>query len=206
MNDRSVIETVKARIDLVELVGQYVPLRRAGTNYVARCPFHDERTPSFNVSPDKGMYFCFGCKASGDAFRFYEQMEGASFGEALRALAERAGVEIPETRDPERIAEDRRQRDLSERLYAVCEAAAVYYERCLRDPEVPFGELARGALAERGVADEVVGRFRLGYAPARWDGLAEHLRSLRLSPADGELAGLLLAGQRGGTTTDFATV
>lgn len=196
MIDRSVVEQVRHRVDLVELVGQYVPLRRAGMNWIARCPFHEERTPSFNVSPERGFYFCFGCKASGDALRFYEQIEGVNFVEALRALAERAGVELPETRDPERIAEDRRQRDLGERLAHACEAAAAFFERSLLD--APYSELARDALAERGISDELVAKFRLGYAPARWDGLAEHLKSQKVSPADAELAGLLMPGRNGG--------
>jgi DNA primase len=194
--DRSVVDQVRQRTDLVELVGQYIPLRRAGMNWIARCPFHEERSPSFNVNAERGFYFCFGCKASGDALRFYEQIEGVNFVEALRALAERAGVELPETRDPERIAEDRRQRDVGERLAAACEAAAVYYEKCLVD--APYSELARGALSERGITDEVAARFRLGYAPARWEGLAEHLKAQRVSPADAELAGLLMSGRNGG--------
>ncbi len=196
MIDRSVVEQVRHRVDLVDLVGQYVPLRRAGLNWIARCPFHEERTPSFNVSSERGFYFCFGCKASGDALRFYEQIEGVNFVEALRALAEKAGVELPETRDPERIAEDRRQRDLGERLAHACEAATAFFERCLLD--APYSELARDALAERGISDELVAKFRLGYAPARWDGLAEHLKAQKVSPADAELAGLLMPGRNGG--------
>ncbi len=201
--DRGLIQTVRDRVDLVELVGQYVPLRRVGSRFVARCPFHQERTPSFSVSTEQGVYHCFGCKASGDAFRFYAEMEGLTFPEALRALAERVGVEVPETRDPERVAEDRRQRDVSERLYAVSEAAAVYFERCLYDPSVPFRELARLSLADRGISEETARAFRLGYAPARWDGLTEHLRGLRMSPADAELAGLLMPGRGGGSYDRF---
>jgi DNA primase len=200
VTDRSIIEQVRERTDIAELVGQYVPLRKVGTRFIARCPFHDEKTPSFSVSPDKGFYFCFGCKAAGDAIGFYQQLEGVTFPEALRALAERAGLEMPETRDPERIAEDRRQRDVTERLYAVCEAASLFFEQCLED--APFSELARGALEERGVSPEVAKQFRLGYAPAQWDGLALHLRAKRFSPADAELAGLLLPG-RGGSYDRF---
>lgn len=201
--DRGLIQTVRDRVDLVELVGQYVPLRRVGSRFVARCPFHQERTASFSVSAEQGVYHCFGCKASGDAFRFYAEMEGLTFPEALRALAERAGVEVPETRDPERIAEDRRQRDVSERLYAACEAAAVYFERCLADEAVPFSALARLSLVDRGISEETARAFRLGYAPARWDGLAEHLRAQRMSPADAELAGLLMPGRGGGSYDRF---
>lgn len=201
--DRGLIQTVRDRVDLVELVGQYVPLRRVGSRFVARCPFHQERTASFSVSAEQGVYHCFGCKASGDAFRFYAEMEGLTFPEALRALAERAGVEVPETRDPERIAEDRRQRNVSERLYAACEAAAVYFERCLADEAVPFSALARLSLVDRGISEETARAFRLGYAPARWDGLAEHLRAQRMSPADAELAGLLMPGRGGGSYDRF---
>ncbi len=196
MIDRSVVDQVRQRTDLVELVGQYMPLRRAGMNWIARCPFHEERTPSFNVNAERGFYFCFGCKASGDALKFYEQIEGVTFVEALRALAEKAGVELPETRDPERIAEDRRQRDVGERLAAACESAAAYFEKCLA--EAPYSELARDVLTERGISDELTARFRLGYAPARWDGLAEHLKAQKVSPADAELAGLLMPGRNGG--------
>ncbi len=196
MSDRATVDEVRRRVDIVELVGQYVPLRKAGANHVARCPFHDERTPSFSVNGDKGFYHCFGCKASGDVFTFYAQMEGVGFAEALRALAERSGVELPEIRDPERIAEDRRLRDLHERLHTVCEAAAVFYERCLTD--APSSELARGALDERGITAEITQRFRIGYAPAQWDALTDHLRTLKMSPADAETAGLLLPGRSGG--------
>jgi len=195
VTDRSVVNEVRSRTDIAELVGQYVPLRKVGARFVARCPFHEERTPSFHVSPDVGLYFCFGCKASGDALRFYEQMEGVNFPEALRVLAEKAGVQLPESRDPERIAEDKRLRDLGERLHTVCEAAAVYFEKCLLDE--PFSEIARAALEDRGISPEVSAQFRLGYAPARWDGLTEHLRELKLSPSDAETAGLLLPGRSG---------
>lgn len=195
--DRAVIDEIRQRVDLVETVGQYVPLKKMGHRYLARCPFHKEKTASFNVNPDLGIYHCFGCKASGDAFKFVAEMEGLTFPEVVRLLAERVGVEVPETRDPERVAEDRRQRDVTERLFAICEAAAAYFERCLYDNLEPFSELARGALLERGVSEETARAFRLGYAPARWDGLAEHLKGQRLSPGDAELAGLLLGGHSG---------
>lgn len=195
MIERSIVEQIRSRVDIAELVGEYVPLRRSGSHWMARCPFHEERTPSFNVSSDRAFYFCHGCKASGDAYRFYEQIEGVTFPEALRALAEKAGVELPETRDPQQIAEDRRQHDVGERLAAACECAAAYYERCLLDAD--YSDIAREALEERGIPDDVTTRFRLGYAPARWDGLAEHFRAQGVSPADGELAGLLMAGRNG---------
>lgn len=191
----AVREEIRARIDLAELVGQYVPLRRAGRDLVARCPFHEEKTPSFYVSRDRGLFYCFGCKAAGDVFSFYERIEGVSFPEALRALARYAGVEIDEG-DPARRAEERRVRELTERLYHACEVAAAFFEQCLEQAEL--SEIAREVLAQRGVGSEVRARFRIGYAPAAWDALAEHFRARGVSPADAELAGLLLPGKRGG--------
>ncbi len=190
-------EEIRARTDLAELVGQYVPLRRSGSSLIARCPFHQEKTPSFHVSRERGLFHCFGCKASGDVFTFYERVEGVSFPDALRALAQRAGVEITEEeRDPTRIAEEKRSRELSERLQHASEVAAAFYERCLRDAE--HSALPREEIQRRGVSPDVATQFRLGYAPAAWDGLAEHLRKHSVSPSDAELAGLLLARKTGG--------
>lgn len=198
MFERSVIQDVRRKTDIVALVGEYAPLKKMGTRWVCRCPFHEEKTPSFSVSPEVGLYFCFGCKASGDAIRFLEHLEGLTFPEALRRLAERAGVDLPETRDPAVIAEDRRRRSERDRILAVCEAAAAYYEAQLHPAaRAPFSELARGALEERGITAETATRFRLGYAPARWDGLTAHLRERGYSPADAELAGLLVPSMRG---------
>jgi DNA primase len=194
MFDRATIREVRQRTDLVDLVNEFVPLKRKGGRHFGRCPFHQEKTASFSVSGDVGLYFCFGCKATGDALRFFQETQGVNFPEAVRALARRAGVEVPEDRTPEEIAEDRRQRDLTGRLLAVCEVAAKFFERQLAEGE--WSELARAALDERGIAPETVERFRLGYAPASWDALAAHLRAHQLSPHDATLAGLLVDGRR----------
>jgi DNA primase len=192
----SVRDEVRARIDLAELVGQYVPLRRSGNSMVARCPFHQEKTPSFHVSRDRGLFYCFGCKAAGDVFTFYERIEGVTFPEALRALAEKAGVEIvEEQRDPARVAEERRAKELTERLYHACEVAAAFWEHCLEHADL--SEIAREELARRNIGAEMRAQFRLGYAPAAWDALAEHLRNKGVSPSDAEIAGLLVPGRRG---------
>lgn len=195
MIDPAVIREIRARVDIVEIIGKYVPLKKTGSRYTARCPFHDEKSASFSVSPDSGLYFCFGCKASGDSIRFVQETEGLTFPEAVRQLAELAGVEIPDERDPGVIAEDRRARDVTERLHAACEAAAAFYEQSLNTAS--FSELARGALEERGISLETATAFRLGYAPASWHDLARHLQSKQISPADAELAGLLLTGRTG---------
>ncbi len=189
-------DEVRARADLAEVVGQYVPLRRAGKSLKACCPFHQEKTPSFHVSPDRGMFYCFGCKASGDVFSFYERIEGVSFPEALRALAQRYGVEIEEeVRDPARLAEERRARELTDRLREASELAAEFFHARLAGKD---GLVARDELEHRGVDAETAARFRLGYAPATWDALAEHFREHKISPADAEIAGLLMAGKRSG--------
>lgn len=190
MFERSVIQSVRAATDIVELVRSYAPMRKQGSRYTCRCPFHEEKSPSFNVSGETQLGYCFGCKWGGDAIKFVMHLEGLDFPEALRFLAEKAGVELPETRDPAVVAEDRRQRDLAARLYAACEAATVFFEERLAN--APFSEIARGALDDRGITPETAATFRLGYAPAAWDGLAAHLARLGISPADAELAGLTL--------------
>lgn len=194
MFDRDTIREIRQRTDLVQLIDEFVPLRRKGARHFGRCPFHQEKTASFSVSNDVNLAFCFGCKWGGDALKFFMDSQGVSFPEAVRALARRAGVEIPEDRTPEEIAEDRRQHDLTGRLLRVCEVAASFFERQLHEAE--WSELARAALDERGIAPETVERFRLGYAPASWDALAAHLRDHQLSPHDATLAGLLVDGRR----------
>ncbi|MBL8682846.1 MAG: DNA primase [Myxococcales bacterium] len=202
MISNAVREQVRARVELAELVSHYLPLRRAGTSLVARCPFHDEKSPSFHVSRDKGLFYCFGCKASGDIFDFYQRIEGVSFPEAIRALAERAGIEVvEEARDPQKIAEERRVKELTERLFHACEAACEFFEQCLESAE--RSEIARDAIAARGVSMECAKTFRLGYAPGEWSALAEHFRTRGVSPADAELAGLLLARNTGGVYDRF---
>lgn len=195
MFERSVIQEVRRKTDFVALVGEYRPVKKQGSRWVCRCPFHEEKTASFNISPDVGLAVCFGCKWGGDAIRFVEHLEGLSFPEALRHLGERAGVDLPETRDPTLVARERQERDVRARLHAVCESAAAFFEEQLT--EAPFSELARGALEERGVGPQLAAAFRLGYAPASWDALASHLSARGFSPADAELAGLLLPSRIG---------
>lgn len=195
MFERSVIDGVRNRTDIVEIIGEHVPLKKQGSRWVGRCPFHSEKTPSFSVSKDAQLAFCHGCKWGGDVIKFVREIDGFDFPEALRHLAERAGVEIPETRDPQVVAEERRQRDLASRLYGACEIAAAFFERALR--EAPYSEIARGALYDREITAETAQTFRLGYAPAEWGALMAHLAGHGVSPADAELAGLVLPGRRG---------
>src|SRR4051794_27387899 len=158
------IERVKDAVDMVELVGARTDLRRVGSRWTALCPFHDERTPSFSVDGERGFYHCFGCGASGDAIGFVEAIEGLDFREALESLADRYGVELKLEQEDPRAEEERRRR---ERLLKLIERTAAYYERILR--ESPEAAHAREYLAGRGLSEDVLGTYRVGYSPSAWD-------------------------------------
>ncbi len=152
-------------IDMVSLVGSRTELRRAGVNsYFGNCPFHDERTGSFHVSPDEKLYHCFGCQASGDAFRFVMETEGLDFKGALESLATRFGVALEVVDEDPRYAETRRRR---ERLFELLQRTATYYARYLW--EAGEAQAARDYLAGRGLEEETLRSFRIGYAPNAWD-------------------------------------
>jgi DNA primase len=180
-------ERVREAVDMVALVSARTELRRAGVNsYFGICPFHDERTGSFHVSPDERLYHCFGCQASGDAFKFVMETEGLDFTSALEALAQRFGVEIQaEAEDPQ--AASRRQR--RERLSSLLERAAAYYGRYLW--EASEAAAAREYLLGRGLREETLRRFRVGYAPSAWDRML--LASRRAGFSDDELLAVGLA-------------
>jgi DNA primase len=158
-------ERVRDAVDFVELVSARTELRRAGaTSMQGLCPFHDERTPSFGINPVEKVYYCFGCGASGDVFSFVRETEGVDFKEALELLAERYGVELQREQEDPREAERRRRR---ERLLELLTRTAAYYEQYL----LKSGEAAaaRAYLAERGLREEALREFRVGYAPSAWD-------------------------------------
>jgi DNA primase len=186
--DEKVAE-VRERTDIVALIGEHVALKRAGGQFKGLCPFHAEKTPSFFVHPLRQWYHCFGCGTSGDCFTFVMKLEGCSFPEALRFLAERAGIELRAEDEREEIAfrQARLERD---RLLAVADAAAGFFVRMLY--EHPLGAIARAALRARGVSEETARTFRLGYAPHGWDHLARYLAEKGFSPRDAELAGVLV--------------
>ena len=158
-------DRVRDAVDIVGLVSTKTDLRRAGVNsYLGRCPFHDERTASFHVTPDNGLYHCFGCQAAGDAFNFVMETEGLDFKGALEWLAERFGVQLEtEADDPEAAARWRRR----ERLHSLLDRAASYYAKCLW--EAREAERAREYLLGRGLSETVLREFRVGYAPSAWD-------------------------------------
>ena len=183
------VARVKEAVDMVALVAARTDLRRVGSNHLGLCPFHDERTPSFSVSPDRGLYHCFGCGESGDAIRFVQATEGLDFREAVELLGERYGVELKREHEDPRAEERRRRR---ERLLRLLERTAAYYGRYLWDS----GEAgrAREYLAGRGLEERLLRDFGVGYAPSAWD------RVLLAAQRDGfsveEIAGAGL-GQRG---------
>lgn len=184
------VETIRQRIDIVETVSRYVKLRKVGSNYVGLCPFHAEKAPSFSVSPRKGFFHCFGCKASGDVFSFLMKIEGKDFPEVLQELADRAGVELPKRRPA-----DLRGREESRRQIEINEAAASYYEQLLWDRGA--GQKAREYLGRRGMGEAFIRKFRLGYAPDGWQGLCDHLQRGKASLEDASALGLLGKGNRG---------
>ncbi|MCL6595093.1 MAG: DNA primase [Firmicutes bacterium] len=188
--DDETVRRVRERTDLVALVGETVRLRRVGRRYVGLCPFHAERTPSFGVSPERGLFHCFGCGAGGDAFDFVMRRDGLTFPQALEMLATRAGVELPGgAEDP--AAEGRRRE--REQLYAALAEAERWYRQQLAGPE---GTAARRYLASRRVGREVAAAFGLGYAPPGKRLLA-HLSSLGFAEGALAEAGLLPRGEGG---------
>jgi DNA primase len=153
------VEAVKAAADVVEVISGRTPLKRSGARFTGLCPFHDERTPSFSVSPEKGTYYCFGCQRGGDSITFVEETEGVDFVGAIEWLAQRFNIPLEyEEASPEQDAKRRRR----ERLYAVLDAAASYYERYLWESQA--GGQARTYLESRGLGEEVCRDYRLGLA------------------------------------------
>lgn len=197
------IALVRDRTDIVAVISEAVPsLKKSGRKFLGLCPFHKEKTPSFHVNPDRGFFHCFGCKESGSAIDFLMKHEGYTFPEAVRALAERIGVAVEETRDRAAVTEADRQKKQRDDLYAVNQLAATYYEEQLRTNE--HREYALEELAKRGLvpgkdpkADDALQAFRIGYAPAGWDGLASYLRTHGVSPAAAETVGLLVPRSAG---------
>ena len=178
---------IRSRISIVEVISVYVSLRKAGKNYTGLCPFHEEKTPSFSVNDERGFFHCFGCGAGGNAFTFLCRLEGITFPEAVKRLAAKAGVTLPQAPDDPQARE-------RERLYRLTSLAKTYFRRCLLDEKV--GTAAQRYLAERGIPRDMAERFQLGYAPKGWNGLVRFLAN-RKAPLD-QAAALGLIGERSG--------
>jgi DNA primase len=187
--DQGALREIRARLDIASYIGQYVPLKKRGNDLVGLCPFHSEKTPSFHVHPDRGFFKCFGCGAGGDLITFVQKHEQVPFGDAIRMLAAKAGVEL-EPEDP-RTSRVRSER---EAIYEANRIAAAFFERTLTSNA---GSAARAYCNRRGFSAATIERFHLGYAPASWGGLANELQRNGVDLAVAEKAGLVKPGQRG---------
>ena len=163
------IEEIRRRTDIVSLIGEYVTLKKAGRNFLGLCPFHREKTPSFTVSPDKQMFYCFGCSEGGNAVSFLMKLNHLTFPEALRHLAGKVGVVIPEK---PMSREERERSTLAEQIRRVNELAADFFARTLQSPA---GAGAREYLRKRGIGEAAIQAFRLGLAPEGWQHLLDFL-------------------------------
>src|SRR4051812_38670424 len=179
-------ERVRSASDIVDVIGSYLPLKKAGGNFVALCPFHKEKTPSFNVNPHKQIFHCFGCHKGGDVFTFVMEYESLDFPEALRRLADRAKIPLEE----ERGAPDQPSRSLKESLFQIHEQIAKRWQTALANEA--SGQIARDYLAKRGVSQEAIELFRIGYAPDLWDDTVNWARSKDHDLATVEKGGLIL--------------
>lgn len=188
------INEIRERAPIAEIIGNYVNLKKSGSSLKGLCPFHNEKTPSFYVNPARGFYHCFGCKASGDVFSFLMHVEGKTFPEVARDLAEQLGVELP-TYDPRHEAELQRHKKQTERLASLMDKATDFYSVQLQ--EHPDAGIARQELAERRISEESVRNFRLGYAPHGWDSLVRYLERAGASPEDAQTVGLIVARRSG---------
>ena len=172
------VEQIKERLSIVDVVGSYIKLTKAGSSYKALCPFHNEKSPSFNVSPSREAFYCFGCNRGGDIFTFVESIEGVEFIDALKILAERAGVELKRE-----ASESRTERD---RLLELMEDVTVFYQRHMLE-----NSAVKEYLTKRGLTEHTIRSFRIGYAPLDWRLAYEHLSAKGFTDGEIERAGLI---------------
>lgn len=173
----SPVDAIKERLSITDVLSSYLELIPSGINFKAKCPFHNEKTPSFFVSPVRNAYYCFGCGAKGDIFSFVENFEGVDFKGALRTLAERAGVPLVYSKE---------EIDRKERLYMAMESACVFFEQeYSKEPEV------YAYLVNRGLTEETIKSFRVGYAPDAWRNLSDYLRKQGFTDKELEEVGLI---------------
>lgn len=184
----SSVDQIKSKLDIVSVVGTYVKLEKAGSNFKGRCPFHNEKTPSFFVSTDRDSYYCFGCHAKGDIFTFVQEFEGLDFVGALKVLAERAGVTLETVSSQSKTEKDE--------MYQALELATFYFEKNLSTEKVPYDYLLH-----RGLTKETISSWKLGYTYPEWRGLYDFLLSKKVAPATMEKVGLVK--KKEGTTDSF---
>jgi len=193
------LDEIRAKTDIAQVIGEYVQLKKRGANFLGLCPFHQEKTPSFTVSPDRQMFYCFGCQTGGNIFSFLMKRESLSFAEAVEQLAARAGVTLPErastSESPAARAADERRKRETDLLYRVLDFASRYYGQVLL--KSPAGEKARAYFSRRGIKPESVGAFRLGYSLDSWTALVKILTAKGVAETVLEQAGLALRGREG---------
>lgn len=168
------LQKVRDNTNILDVVGSYVSLKKKGKRYWACCPFHQEKTPSFSISPEDGLYYCFGCHAGGDVFSFVEKMENLSFTEAVERLAEAAHLELPQA---EVSPEEKRRKQFNDELYHAMELAVVYFHNCLR--RTNMGKPGLAYFKRRHLTDETIDRFKLGFAPDSWHKLYGDFRTIK---------------------------
>lgn len=179
------IERVRESTNLVDIIGQYVQLRRTGGNFQGLCPFHNEKSPSFSVSEDKQVYHCFGCKASGNVFTFVQNYQGMTFPETIEYLAKRASIPLPEMQRDAGSA----SRDIKQTLYRVNQLAAQFFHEKLKS--LPASDTVKKYLETRGLNEELVNTYKLGYAPEAWSDLADFFAKKKVPTQLAEQLGLL---------------
>jgi DNA primase len=183
---QALLDQIRAANDIVDVIGAVVPLKRAGANFLALCPFHKEKTPSFNVNPQRQIFHCFGCQKGGDVFTFVKDYEGVGFSEAVRRLAERVRIPLEHAQDETQ----RRGQFVKETLLQIHEAVTQRWQTALANEA--GGQAARDYLQQRGVTSEAIRLFRLGYAPDLWDDTVNWARGKGYDPALVEQAGLVV--------------
>ena len=186
------INEVRERASILEVISDFVSLKKAGKNYLGLCPFHSERTPSFTVNEEKGIFHCFGCGAGGNIFSFLMRASQLSFPEAVKALANRYGVNLPVR---ELTDEEKRRKSLKAKLFDINEMAAAYYQQILVSRKE--GEEGRRYLAQRGLSEETLREYRLGFAPPAWDSLVLFFQSKGVPLNLAETAGLVIPRKEG---------
>jgi DNA primase len=186
MKTDRVLEEIKSKIDIIDLISSYVQLKKAGQNWKGLCPFHSEKTPSFMVNPAKQIFHCFGCGAGGDVISFVAKYENLSFGESVRLLAKKAGVSLRETK------ESARAQLREEKIRTALSDAMAFYVKKLDE-----SALAKEYVVNRGINDESATLFKLGFAPPGWSNLIRHMRNAGYSDATLKDAGLAVQGEKG---------
>lgn len=178
----AVVEQIKARLSITDVIGSYLKLEKAGINFKACCPFHNEKTPSFFVSPNRDSYHCFGCSKGGDIFSFVQEIEGVDFVAALKSLAERAGVEL--------IPERAENKSVKDRLFELLDRAASFYSDTLTK-----APLVKDYLHGRGLSDDTIEKFRVGFVPDAWRTIVAYLRDQGFTDSEIEQSGLAIKGE-----------